>query len=254
MGEQTMFNKILLIMLSTCLTSATLHAMQTTIAGQEKAKLQEQLLKAVAKNDIAGIHKTIAAGADINAYIAAPPCMLTTVLIKEVSNNNLDTVKILLNIPGIQVNAQQKLSDGSYRKTALYIATDLLLTSEIQNMGRNTPVLNNAVATAKKIIKLLLEHGADPEIPGSGGGNAITLLDPQYLPRKFDEALLRELKTMIVDGHAAYVKAKQRLLQESKTAASAAGERGLPGPLAGIIAEYAVSDEDVAEYMQKGTL
>lgn len=252
-----MIKKILLITLSAGLTGAALHAMQTSMVEQNKDQLQNRLNVAIKNEDIAEINQAIADGADINAYIdrdPSKPSWLATPLIEATKANDLESVNMLLGIPGIDTNIQEKWIkwfDGKtkYDQTALGIAVDKVINMPHYSGDKGVHEATN------KIILLLLKHGADPEIKNYLGESVTTRLDPKTLSSShynLDHLIknMLEIKKLVTEGRADYLKkqkeTKQHILQEIKTAAATTRTTALSSSPLDIIAEYT----DVAEYMR----
>lgn len=150
------------------------------------------------------------------------------------SIENLDALKLLLQ-HGLNVNAPD----------TVYIPGNTLLHAALEGgveLGlRYSDKIN---PYTEEVVKLLLQYGVDPKIKNSEGKLAI-----DYVPAKYKA----HYNAIIGSGHAAYLvkqaETKHRLLQESKAAAEGAGEHGLPGGVAGIIAQYAVGPEEITAVM-----
>lgn len=263
--------KILLITLSAYCISQPLYSMaQTKEAIAKTRELQKKLLEAIKKNDCAAIKEALAAGADINKEWEDEydsPCTISKLAID--CDLDLATLQRVLTFPGIIINrpdnlhairilVQEAASSGNsigqnlttleiLLKNHLDVHSPAFYTYLKSEPTFGDTLLHTALRTIEytrgsqeSVIQLLLSYGADPLIKNDRGATALDIAQEQ----------LPHFIKIIKEGRAAYIKAKQKLLQESKTAATTAGERGLPGGVADIIAEYAVGDEDVEQHIR----
>lgn len=278
-------NKILLTALSACCLHNPQHAMQTpaqaqiakTTASQLKL-LQLKLRDAIFNDDPAAIKAALAAGANINTRYQDVSGHETTILAQSASMpSNAESVKSLrrvLAFPRLNINTPETpviLRTMTIYASAQapsyyygpYSAPNICLDAlkALLEAGANVNGLANNGDTAlhvaalsrgttqhtEQVINLLLQYGADPEIPNNAGQTA--------LDRAQANTKRPGLLKTIQDGRAAYLQTEEAIAARKKLAAERAPTimeaTALPLTLSRLIAGLSLEDKEVGARMQE---
>jgi len=174
---------------------------QSVLAGPN-----EDLLEAVKKSDLAGIEAAVKKGANVNTFYSIEGLEGETVLMVAVLKNlNIELIKALLAVPGIDVNAKDKNGttalvyalEFNYPETLKILLKAPGVNANIQNEFGGTFLMRAALSGHTEIVKVLLAvPGINLELKTKDDKKR-----PEFAHKTaFDLAKTSEIKTLIQDA------------------------------------------------------